>query len=117
MNRGEIKWQIPLGQVPELAAKGIHNTGTQYPKVGPVVTASGLIFTGARDRKVRAFDVDSGKLLWEAELEAGLEGIPAVYEVGGREFIVFCAAAQSGLTSAAQPKIKGAYVAFALPDK
>jgi len=50
LNSGTIRWQIPLGIVPELAAKGIDNTGSHFPKVGPVVTAGGLIFTGTRDR-------------------------------------------------------------------
>ena len=110
-----LEAKIPLGDVPELAAKGIHDTGAHYPKVGPVVTAGGLLFTGTRDRKVRAFDVATGKLLWETEVDAALEGMPAVYEIGGREFIVFCAAAQAGLTPSTQGKIPGAYIAFALP--
>lgn len=115
LNEGTIKWKLPLGDVPELAAKGIHNTGAQYPKVGPVVTAGGLIFTGTRDRKIRAFDVETGKLLWETEVAAAVEGIPAVYEIGGREYVVYCAAAQEGLTPDTQKPIQGAYVAFALP--
>ncbi|HUQ95662.1 MAG TPA: PQQ-binding-like beta-propeller repeat protein [Bryobacteraceae bacterium] len=115
LNEGAIQWKIALGEVPELAARGFNNTGTHYPKVGPVITAGGLIFTGTRDRKVRAFDVDNGKLLWDAELEMALEGMPAVYEIAGRQFLVFCASAQVGLTPAAQVKIRGSYVAFALP--
>jgi quinoprotein glucose dehydrogenase len=43
-----------------------------------------------------------------------LEGMPAVFEVAGREYIVFCAAAQAGLTRATQEKVHGAYIAFAL---
>ena len=62
LNEGAIKWKIPLGEVPELAAKGVRDTGSHYPKVGPVVTAGGLIFTGTRDRKIRAFDVETGKV-------------------------------------------------------
>jgi len=117
MNEGTILWKIPLGEVPELAAKGIKNTGTHYPKVGPVVTAGGLIFTGTRDKKVRALDASNGTILWEHELPMALEGIPAVYELGGRQYIVFCAAAQVGLTPATQVQINGQYVAFALPKE
>jgi quinoprotein glucose dehydrogenase len=116
LNSGTIAWRIPLGEVPELAAKGIHNTGTHYPKVGPVVTAGGIVFAGTRDKHVRAIDARNGQPLWEAEVDSALEGIPAVYEVGGRQFVVFCAAAQAGITSATQAPVKGAYVAFALPE-
>jgi quinoprotein glucose dehydrogenase len=116
LNLGTILWRIPLGDVPELAAKGIHNTGSHYPKVGPVVTAGGILFAGTRDRHVRAIDTRNGKTLWEAEVDTALEGIPAVYEVGGRQFIVFCAAAQAGVTPATQTPVKGKYVAFALPQ-
>ncbi|MBS1832980.1 MAG: PQQ-binding-like beta-propeller repeat protein [Acidobacteria bacterium] len=115
LNQGVIKWQIPLGDVPMLAEKGIKGTGSHYPKLGPVVTAGGLIFTGTRDKWVRALDAATGKPLWEAEVDAALEGIPAVCEVDGRQYIVFCAAAQVGLTASTQTPIKGAYVAFALP--
>jgi len=123
LNQGTIEWQISLGEVPELATKGIKNTGSHFPKVGPVVTAGGLIFTGTRDRKVRALDSATGKVLWEAEVGAGLEGMPAVYQIDGREYVVFCAAAQATTHThdvpghpALQAPIPGAYVAFALPS-
>jgi quinoprotein glucose dehydrogenase len=112
LNEGTIKWKIALGDVPEKNLKG---TGVHYPKIGPVITAGGLLFTGSRDRKIRAFDVETGKPLWEAEVGAALEGMPAVYQVDGREYIVFCAAAQEGLIPATQRPIQGSYVAFALP--
>src|ERR1700722_12448884 len=112
LNEGTIKWKIALGDVP-----GIKGTGTHYPKVGPVITAGGILFTGTRDKKVRAFDVESGKLLWETEVGAALEGMPAVYQINGREYLIFCAAAQEVLTPATQRPIQGAYVAFALPQK
>jgi quinoprotein glucose dehydrogenase len=115
LNEGTIKWRIPLGEVPELAAKGVKDTGSHYPKVGPVVTAGGLLFAGTRDRKIHALDTETGKVLWEKEVDAALEGIPAVYEIAGREYIVFCASAQAGLTPSTQSKITGAYIAFALP--
>lgn len=115
LNRGAIAWRIALGDVPKLAEKGIHNTGVHYPKVGPVVTAGGLLFAGTRDREVRALDVRDGKVLWETQLEMGLEGIPAVYEVDGKQYIVFCVAAQAGILASEQKPVNGAYVAFALP--
>ena len=123
LNTGNIRWKIPLGDVPELAEKGITRTGSHYPKTAPVVTAGGLIFTGTRDRKVRALDAATGKVLWETEVGAALEGMPAIYQVGGRQYVVFCAAARSTTHThatlghpASQDPIQGAYVAFALPE-
>ena len=124
LNNGTIRWKIPLGVVPELAAKGFSGTGSRFPKVNPVVTAAGLVFTGTRDRKVRAIDAATGRILWEAEVNAALEGMPAVYSVNGREYVVFCAAARATTStdnapshSALQDPIRGAYVAFALPAR
>jgi glucose dehydrogenase len=117
LNTGRIKWKEPVGEVPELAAKGIHDTGAQMPKTGPVVTAGGLIFTGTHDRKVRALDRETGKILWEATLDASLEGMPAIYEIGGKQYIVFCAAGPALRGTAQGEKPAGAYVAFALPSK
>jgi quinoprotein glucose dehydrogenase len=93
LNVGTIKWRVPLGTVSALAAKGITNTGSYRPtRNGPVVTAGGLIFIGtASDRMVRAYDKDTGKSLWEAEVPANPDGIPAVYEVGGRQYVAFFA--------------------------
>jgi quinoprotein glucose dehydrogenase len=123
LNSGSIQWKVPLGEVPELAAQGFKDTGSHFPKVGPVVTAGGLIFTGTRDRKVRAIDAQTGEVIWEATLDAALEGMPAIYEVKGREYVVFCAAAQATTHThdlpgqpALRGPIPGAYVAFALGD-
>ena len=105
-----------------LSKKGITTTGGHFPKVGPVITAGGLIFTGTRDRTVRALDADTGKVLWKAEVDAGIEGIPAIYEINGQQFVVYCAAARATTrthASRSRPAdatpIPGAYVAFALP--
>jgi quinoprotein glucose dehydrogenase len=121
LNRGTIEWRVPLGEVPELAAKGIHNTGSHFPKVGPVVTAGGLIFAGTRDRKFRALDTRNGTTLWEFELNAGIEGMPAVYELDGREYIAVCAAAQATTHThnvpghpASNAPIAGEYVVFGI---
>ena len=89
LNQGTIKWQVPLGEVSELAAKGIKDTGSFFPQGGPAVTAGGLIFSGTEsDSKMRAYDKDTGKVLWEQELPAAPHAEVAVYEVDGREYVV-----------------------------
>jgi quinoprotein glucose dehydrogenase len=92
LNTGSIKWQIPYGGVTRLEKKGITDTGSYWPRGGVVVTAGGLIFGGSKsDSTMRAYDEETGKVLWEAKLHGGPEGIPAVYEVGGREYLVIAA--------------------------
>lgn len=112
LNAGEIRWQVPLGEVPELVAQGMKNTGTANFG-GPVVTAGGLIFIGATtyDEKFRAFDKKTGELLWETKLPAGNFATPAVYEVRGRQFILVPAGGGRGRPSASR------YVAFAVSDE
>src|SRR5262249_24087303 len=77
LGTGEQKWQVPLGEYPELAAKGLTGTGSENYG-GPVVTAGGLVFIGATsfDKKVRAFDKATGALLWEAALPFSGTGTP-----------------------------------------
>ncbi len=111
LDKGEIAWQIPFGEFPELAAKGMRNTGSENYG-GPVVTAGGLLFIGATnlDRKFHVYDKKNGKLLWETTLPASGNATPAVYEVNGRQFVVIAAGGgKSGSPSG------GTYVAFALP--
>ena len=124
LNEGVIKWRVPTGNLPVLAAKGITGTGSYRPRTGPVVTAGGVIFlaTGG-DQTLRAYDKDNGRLLWEKQLEANPDGIPAVYEVDGRQFVVFCVAGDSGGGSRTpanfkpgKPEAQG-YYAFALPQQ
>lgn len=117
LNKGTIKWQVPFGDVPDLADQGIHGTGYPFVKTGPVVTAGGLIFAAMRDHMVRAYDEETGKVLWEKRLPNPLQGMPSVYEVAGREYLVVCAAAPEVNDPAAQKHIHGAYVAFALPQQ
>jgi quinoprotein glucose dehydrogenase len=127
LNKGTIQWQIPWGSVTELAAKGTKDTGSYWPRGGVVVTAGGLIFSGTiSDATIRAYDKDTGKILWEQVMPAGPEGIPAVYEVNGREYLAFSArpslkhlgpGGERATVDAAPdaPQTQGFYV-FALPE-
>ncbi len=123
LNQGTIKWQAPVGTVPGLVEKGITaNTGNNFRlhKNGPVVTAGGLIFMGTYgDRHVRAYDKETGKLLWAKELDATPEGIPAVYEVAGRQYVAFFASAGTVAPGSiagkpGKPEAQGFYI-FSLP--
>jgi quinoprotein glucose dehydrogenase len=100
LNTGEFVWKVPLGEYPELAVKGMKDTGSE--------NYGGTNF----DRKFRAFDKDTGKLLWETVMPSSGNGTPATYEVNGRQYVVIAAAggkAPAGGTAAV-------YVAFALPQ-
>ena len=112
LNTGDYLWKRPLGEYPELAAKGLTGTGSENYG-GPVVTASGLLFIGATlyDRKFRAFDSRTGELIWSADLPYAGAATPATYLSGGRQHVVI---ATSGSRHPKGPQ-GTAYVAFALP--
>ncbi len=112
LNTGEYVWKINLGEYPELAAKGLKNTGTENYG-GPIVTAGGLVFIGASDfdKKFRAFDKTTSELLWETTLPFSGNATPATYTVNGRQYVVIAAGGGKDLKSPSG----GVYVAFALP--
>ncbi len=90
---------------------------------GVVVTAGGLIFVAtSSDRKFRAYDQDNGKVIWEYNVPAGSDGIPAVYELGGREYVVIPVGGPGQTPPRASSATEltpgpGGYLAFALPKK
>ena len=112
LNTGKYLWKIPLGEYPELVAQGIKDTGSENYG-GPILTASGVLFIGATiyDRKIRAFDSGTGKLLWQSELPYAGTATPATYMIDGKQFLVI------GTNNARNPAAHqgAAYVAFALP--
>ena len=110
LNTGEHRWQIPLGEYPELTAKGILPTGTDLYG-GPLVTGSGLIFIAAtRDERLRAIDKKTGKVLWQTQLPAGGYASPSTYSVNGKQYVVIACGGGKLKTQSGDK-----YVAFALP--
>lgn len=100
-----------LGEDEEMKKLGAPITGTENYG-GPVVTKGGLVFIAAtKDSKFRAFDKNTGQLLWETDLPASGFATPSTYEINGRQYIVIaCGGGKLGAKSG------DAYVAFALPS-
>jgi len=119
MKEGKILWQRPDGDIPALAALGIKDTGSHAPRGGPVVTAGGVMFVAtSSDRKLRARNTDDGSVLWEYDLPAASEGVPAVYAVGGRQYVVIPVGGDGGFSLRMGQTKPGPnqYIAFALPQ-
>jgi quinoprotein glucose dehydrogenase len=124
LNAGTIKWRVPLGEDALALQRGGKNTGGfDAQHHGLVVTATGLLFVATTDGKLRAYDTDTGAVAWTATLPAGSEGLPSMYEVNGRQFLVVPAMSPiasgggyraPGTPAPAPQSVSGAYVAFAL---
>lgn len=106
MVHGTIKWQVPLGDAPL-----IHRNLGMPSLGGPVATASGLVFIAASlDDRMRAFDIDTGKVLWQAKLPAGGQATPMTYSIRGRQYVVIAAGGYKDSST------RGDYlIAYALP--
>ena len=113
LNTGELRWREVLGEFEELSRRGVPKTGT--PNIGgTLTTAGGLVFVAATsDRRFRAFDSDTGKELWSAELPASGFATPATYlgKTTGKQFVVIPA----GGGNKYDKTFTGKIVAFALP--
>ena len=111
LNTGRYLWKIPLGEYPELADK---NTGSENYG-GPILTAGDVLFIGATlyDKKIRAFDPGTGKLLWQAKLPYAGNATPITYMAGGRQYVLI----QADNARDKKSEQGAAYVAFALPER
>lgn len=114
LTTGKYLWKINLGEYPELAKQGLTNTGSENYG-GPIVTAGGLVFIAAtvHDHSIRAFDAETGKLLWRADLPYAGVATPSTYMIDGRQYVVIAA---SNMRTPEKPQ-GGVYVAFALPKR
>lgn len=118
LNSGEVRWDVPLGTVPKVGileqialmrskrSLGSPNMG------GSIVTAGGLVFIGAAmDTALRAYDIESGRELWEGALPASANATPMTYQLGDKQFVVVAAGGHGKLGSV----LGDAVVAFTLP--
>jgi quinoprotein glucose dehydrogenase len=112
MNTGKYVWKKVFGETPELAARGIPQTGSESYG-GPVITKSGLLFiAGTKDATFRVYRMSDGELLLQKKLPAAAFATPATYSVNGKQyFVIACGGTKLGV-----PK-GDSYVAFALREK
>jgi len=114
LNQGTLLWRKPYGDAIPLAEKGITGTGSLFPTNSLTATAGGLLFSVTNDRKIRAWDRETGEVVWSADLPADPGAIPAIYEVKGHQYIV-ASATKSRPDPNGQSSARHAYVAFSLP--
>jgi quinoprotein glucose dehydrogenase len=113
LQTGEIRWEGPLGQIPKLASVPKSSEFGSINLGGSIVTAGGLVFIAAgMDDKLRAFDIENGKVIWEGQLPASAQAAPMSYSVKGKQFVVICAGGHGKLGT----KMGDHVVAFALQD-
>jgi quinoprotein glucose dehydrogenase len=113
----QVLWDKPFGKALKNGPFGLpsmlpFDIGTPN-NAGAVVTASGLIFiAAATDDLIRAMDIETGEVLWEASLPAGGQAGPAMYETDGKQFLVINAAGHNFM----ETPIGDYFLAYALPD-
>ncbi len=125
LNTGEIKWQVPNGDhLPTIQAGGPTNTGGLAARYGIVVTKGGLVFHAGNDGKVRAYDEDTGQVLWTGNFVGSTAGVPVSYEANGRQYFVLVTSPTAGRggrgtspTPRVDPDTPIGAIAFALPKK
>jgi quinoprotein glucose dehydrogenase len=100
LNEGKIKWSRPLGEDPQALALGVSNSGvpTGSQRNGMIVTSNGLIFSTVSNGKVYAYNAENGEILWTGEVPMAIGGIPSMYKIKGRTYLVI---------NATNPRTKG----------
>ena len=116
LNTGKIKWKRPLGNDDKYGGK---ETGlpSGIQGKGMIVTSTGIVFATCLDGGIYAFDEDNGNMLWSTRLERVPEGIPAMYENSGQQYLVVCATGAVIDRSKKEADVPRRYMVFALPKK
>ena len=116
LNTGTIKWKRAHGKDDKLNGK---ETGlpSGIQGKGMIVTATGVVFATCLDGRIYAYDEGNGNTLWSTILPRVPEGIPAMYEIGGQQYLVVCATGAAIDKSKPEAQVPRGYMVYALPKK
>jgi quinoprotein glucose dehydrogenase len=114
LKTNEIVWKKRIGTVRDSSPLPLPFKLGMPMLGGPIVTAGGVAFIGATaDNYLRAFNVNTGDMLWEARLPAGGQATPMSYSVNGQQFVVIAAGGHGSFGT----KLGDSVIAYALPVK
>ncbi|SEK29902.1 outer membrane protein assembly factor BamB family protein [Parapedobacter koreensis] len=118
LNEGKIKWKIPLGNDDSIPGSSDLSMPNGSQGKGMVVTSTGLLFSTCLDGRVYAYDTDDGRILWSTDLGRNNPGgLPAMYEVDGKQYLVVCSVGSLKDKSKDEAGVPKGYIVYALPKK
>jgi quinoprotein glucose dehydrogenase len=95
LKAGKVLWESSVGTTEDIAPLGLAlATGTPLVN-GLLATRGGVIFTGAMDAYLRAYDAKTGAELWQGRLPVPGVANPMTYAVGGEQYVVIAAGGHS----------------------
>lgn len=118
LNEGKIKWKIPLGNDDRIPGSNNLSMPNGSQGKGMVVTSTGLLFSTCLDGRIYAYDTDNGNILWSTDLgRMNPFGLPAMYQVNGRQYLVVCSVGGLKDKSKDEADVPKGYLVYALPDQ
>src|SRR5690606_29527853 len=113
INEGKIKWKIPLGTDDSIPGSQNLSMPSGSQGKGMVVTSTGLLFSTCLDGRIYAYNTDNGDMLWSADLGRNNPGgLPAMYEVDGRQYLVVCSVGSLKDKSKDESEVPRGYIVY-----
>ncbi|AWK85320.1 glucose/quinate/shikimate family membrane-bound PQQ-dependent dehydrogenase [Azospirillum thermophilum] len=115
LRTGQIAWKHRNGTVQDAGPVPLPPIRLGVPGIGgPMITAGGVAFLGASiDNYLRAYDLTTGRQLWEHRLPAGGQATPMSYMADGRQFVVHVAGGHGSIGTTPGDHV----IAYALPKQ